>query len=650
MSLETFQYAPQNSLHFTGYQLRDHLNQRQEERFQFADHMRQSIQCTSELEHYNASMKQRFLDHLGPIPFDNAPLAPQVLSTVQLPGYRIENIRFQSRQDVWVTSSLYIPNGLTAPSAAVLFVCGHSAGGRLDEKYQTVCSILADAGLIVFAIDPVGQGERRGYFDKAQNKHLVEPCTYDHDAAGIPSIATGRFMEAYFLCDQMRAVDYMLTRPEIDPNRIGITGNSGGGTQTMAMMAVDDRLAAAAPGTFVTSRRSYLAANDPQDCEQIWFGITQFGYDHINPIMNFAPKPCAILAVKYDFFPIEGTRKTVQEAKRFYRMYGKEENLVLFEDFSHHMYTPWLARQAAAFFAKHLLDREIQPEALSANVLPRQQLWTTHSGNVCGEIPKARFVHDDVVDMAKELREKRLSKEEHIRLSEAEKWLRSVVFYSRQPGDFNVRFCQGSAQAQGLACKSIMWRSQKDLFNIAQLIYSQGKNWQKQPLVAALWTDGTKAIDAHRDWIQQACAEGNTVAVIDLTAMGNAEPLTFRGGPLKACYSTLYTACGYFMYLKDSLAALRIYDVLRTMTMFREELGYQEAQLSLYCEGDHGVYALPAAFLDKSIHLKIGSGASFSVEQRYIKPWFTAYDDDLSLILPGMLQYFDYPELVTPAL
>lgn len=195
-----------------------------------------------------------------------------------------------------------------------------------------------------------------------------------------------------------------------------------------------------------------------------------------------------------------------------------------------------------------------------------------------------------------------------------------------------------------------MWRSQKDLFNIAQLIYSQGKNWQKQPLVAALWTDGTKAIDAHRDWIQQACAEGNTVAVIDLTAMGNAEPLTFRGGPLKACYSTLYTACGYFMYLKDSLAALRIYDVLRTMTMFREEFGYQEAQLSLYCEGDHGVYALPAAFLDKSIRLKIGSGASFSVEQRYIKPWFTAYDDDLSLILPGMLQYFDYPELVTPAL
>lgn len=110
-------------------------------------------------------------------------------------------------------------------------------------------------------------------------------------------------MEAYFLCDQMRAVDYMLTRPEIDPNRIGITGNSGGGTQTMAMMAVDDRLAAAAPGTFVTSRRSYLAANDPQDCEQIWFGITQFGYDHINPNYELCSKALCHFGSKIRLFP-----------------------------------------------------------------------------------------------------------------------------------------------------------------------------------------------------------------------------------------------------------------------------------------------------------------------------------------------------------
>ena len=170
----------------------------------------------------------------------------------------------------------------------------------------------------------------------------------------------------------------MLTRPEIDPKKIGVTGNSGGGTQTMAMMAADDRIAAAAPATFVTSREAYMYSGEPQDSEQIWYGITEAGYDHINPIMTFAPKPLAILTVNYDFFALEGTRDTVIEAQRFYDMYGKRENLYWFRDDALHEYTPYLQRCAAKFFAKHLLGKDVEIDNSLYEMKPMEEYL--HSG------------------------------------------------------------------------------------------------------------------------------------------------------------------------------------------------------------------------------------------------------------------------------
>ena len=646
MSLEKFEYTPQNGLSFTGYQMRDLLYRRQESYFCQAEDVRNAIHDINALEQYRTRQKRLFLEHIGTIPFDGTPLDPKVISVLEKEAYRIETILFCSRKDTYVTGSMYIPHGLTAPSGAVLFVCGHCPGGRMANEYQMVCDTLARAGLIVFAIDPVGQGERKSYYDPASGEYKVPACTPDHDAAGIPSILTGRFMQAYFLCDEMRAVDYMLTRPEIDPARIGVTGHSGGGTQTLAMMAVDDRIAAAAPGTFVTSRRRYLYHNQAQDAEQIWYGMTEFGYDHIDPIMNFAPKPCAVLAVKYDFFPIEGTRETVEEAKRFYAMYGKEAELCLFEDDSHHDYTPWLARQAAAFFAKHLLNKEIDPEPVDFTPLPPEKMWATKSGNVRGEIPGARFVHDDVVEHAKALQEKRMRKSPDVRKREAAVWLRQQVDAYRENCEQNMMLCPERYVADGLECRPMMWRSHDYIYDLAQIIYPVGMEPETMPITLALWTDGTKRINAHSQWLQEECKKGRAVAVLDLFAMGNGEPLTYRGGPLKANYSTLYTGCTQLLFMKDSMAALRIHELLRTAELFGSSYGIKREKLKLYCEGDHGIYGIPAAFLDDTFELELGEGAVFSAMERYILPWYTDYNDDMSFMIPGMLEYFDYPELL----
>ena len=109
----------------------------------------------------------------------------------------------------------------------------------------------------------------------------------------------------------MRGFDYLCTRPEVDPKKIGITGNSGGGTQSSMAMLWDRRYAAAAPATFIMTREEYLYVGGGQDSEQIWPGFTSNGYDHDDILFAMAPKPVLVLAVDYDFFPIEDRKSVV---------------------------------------------------------------------------------------------------------------------------------------------------------------------------------------------------------------------------------------------------------------------------------------------------------------------------------------------------
>jgi hypothetical protein len=156
----------------------------------------------------------------------------------------------------------------------------------------------------------------------------------------------------------MRGIDYLLTRPSVDAARIVVTGNSGGGTQTFLVMLADPRIAAAAPATFIPAREIYMWTGQPQDAEQNWFGYTAAGFDHQDILLAMAPKPVCVLAVTSDFFPIEGTRPP-SRARRAWDLWQRSDALQLVEDQTIHTYSPVLARAAARFFARHLLQRDI---------------------------------------------------------------------------------------------------------------------------------------------------------------------------------------------------------------------------------------------------------------------------------------------------
>lgn len=645
-------------------QLKQHVYKRSAEALAAGDLARDAVQTQEELERRRLAAREAFLDGIGGLPEYGGPLNAAIAGELRIEGMRIEKVVFESRPGTHVTASLYIPDGLTEPSAAVLFVCGHFENGRLAPNYQAVCQTIAAAGLIVFAVDPIGQGERATYFDPAAGKMLVPRSTSDHEQVGAQCWPLGDGLARYFLHDITRAVDYLNTRPEIDPRRIGITGNSGGGLQTTMAMLAEPRIAAAAPATFVMSRESYLYAGQAQDAEQIWPGMSAKGFDHEDLLMAMAPKPVLVLAAQYDFFPIEGTRRTVERTKRFWEMYGKPEQLVLFEDRCTHMYSNRMAGAAGAFFAEHLLGAEnagladaIRGGAESglfsrlttyfSSVVPlaESELACTSGGQVRGHYAGERGPCEENADRVRELERLRSEMSEEERKRRALEWLERTVLANRKPRELNPRHLPLGI-VDGLTAESWLWWSQEGIFNHAFVFRDEKSADSKKPMVIAVWERGTRELASRMNWIKETVAAGKAVMVLDVSGEGvvTANAICPRG--MYDRFGTLHKLATDLFFIGDSIAAIRTFDVLRAVDMAALTNHIAAETIEVYGEGKFNLYVKLAKALDRDRRVaawSTGSGMQ-SVAEWYEDLYYSEIDV-LGTVLPGMLRYFDLPEL-----
>jgi hypothetical protein len=338
------------------------------------------LQSPGQWQQRQEEIRQTLQEILGTFP-DRTPLNPQITRTIQRDGYHIEHIIFESQPEFYVTSSLYIPDDLSEPAPAILYVSGHTQDGYRAETYQHKILNLVHKGFIVFAIDPVGQGERLEYVDPETGSSVVGGPTREHSYAGVQAFLTGQSLAGVMTWDGIRAVDYLLTRDEVDPERIGITGRSGGGTQTAYIAAMDDRIYAAAPEAYITNFTRLLQSIGPQDAEQNLPGGIRHGIDHADFLTIRAPKPLLIIATTEDFFSIQGMRESAAEIKSIYEAYGSAEYFDVSEDNGGHQSTQKNREAMYAFFQTHL-DNPGNPDDLEVDIPSDDELRVTETGQI----------------------------------------------------------------------------------------------------------------------------------------------------------------------------------------------------------------------------------------------------------------------------
>ncbi len=341
------------------------------------------IQTLTEWQNRQEFLRTRLLEVMGPFP-EKTPLNAKILRTVDKGSYKIEHIVFESRPGFFVTSSLFMQKKRKGKSPVVIYCSGHSAEGYRSSAYMHIIVNLVNKGFIVFAFDPVGQGERLEYFDPATGKSIVGGATKEHSYPGAQAFITGDSQAGYMTWDGIRAVDYLLTRKEVDPARIGITGRSGGGTQSAYISAVDERIYASAPECYITNLTRLFQSIGPQDAEQNLFNGISEGLDHADYLAVRAPKPALMITTTNDFFNIQGARETAREVSEIYKAYNKPENFGMVEDINVHASTQKNREAMYAFFQKHLnnpgdpVDEEVElPSNDEIRVTPGGQISTS---------------------------------------------------------------------------------------------------------------------------------------------------------------------------------------------------------------------------------------------------------------------------------
>jgi len=587
-------------------------------------------------------MRRFFLRQLGGFPV-RTPLASRVIASRDFADYRLEKVIYESRPQFYVTALFYLPKS-DPPYPGVLLPCGHSGNGKAAEAYQRASILLAQNGMAVLCPDPLGQGERCQIL--ANDGRSVHAPTSEHMIAGVAPILLGQNLATYMVWDERRGVDYLASRPEVDPERIGCTGISGGGNRTSYLMALDDRIVAAAPGCFLTTTSRKNESPGPGDAEQNIHAQIAAGIDHADYLLMRAPQPTLILAATDDYVPIEGAWESFREAKRWYGRLGYPERVDLVEVAESHGFTRPLRIAATRFLRRWLLGIDDAVTEGDFPVLSDAELQCTPKGQVL-LVPGARSLFDLYAKEAKRLAAERWRKWETSPREDLMEEVRRTAGV-RRLADIERPRCESrgtflwqneTAAGDGIRVEKLVLWPAGGVPLPAVLFEPSGT-----PGEACLYLHGEgKHVDAGAGGpIEEYVRAGVAVLAVDLSGCGETRVSAWR---YRGAVSWLGTgAAEYFIayMLGKSFVGMRAEDVLMCGRFLAERKGVE--RVDVVAVGEAGPAELHAVALERDAFgtltlrksLDSWSGACQTVETKNV----------LMQAVHGALAVYDLPDLV----
>lgn len=354
----------------------------------------EGIRTEEDLLRVQRELRKRLLEMIGSLPSEKTPLNARTTGRIQMQGFHVEKLVFESLPGIYVSALVYAPDE-AGKHPAVLVPSGHSTNGKVH--YQALCQRLVQRGYVVISWDAFGQGERSQFWDEKNHKSRYNLICAEHAVLGNLAYLAGTNLARWEIWDGIRAVDYLLTRNDIDPERINITGTSGGGFQTTLIAALDPRIKVVAPSCYITAlpMRVYNRIfNDPDsDPEQDLDGMIPNGLDHPGLLLLMYPRPVFVSAAVLDFFPIEGTIQTVHEVQRIYQKFGQADRIGMQEGYHGHQFSDE-NQEAAINFMDHFNGMPVRRGLPQVKELDDQTLQCTRTGQVMLDYSNARSLMD----------------------------------------------------------------------------------------------------------------------------------------------------------------------------------------------------------------------------------------------------------------
>jgi dienelactone hydrolase len=603
-----------------------------------------AIKTPHDIEVRQLRLRRFFTWSLGDLP-ERTPLSPRIVGRKQYPGYRLERIIFESRPRHHVTAALYLPEG-TPPFPGVLVPCGHTASGKAGDTYQQMCILLAKSGMAAFCYDPIGQGERVQKLDERGKPAIREGSTTEHTTAGIGALLVGRQAATYRIWDGMRALDYLASRPEIDPTKLGCTGNSGGGTMTAYLMALDPRIAVAAPSCYITSLSRLFSTIGPQDAEQNITGQVAAGMDHADYLILRAPKPTLITVGTQDFFDIRGSWDTFREVKLLYGRLGFGERVDLFESDEPHGFTAPRRVATARWMRRWLLGKDDAIAEPDSPTAPERDLQCTRTGQVLTDLGGVS-VFDLNAARETELRPERTRfcrAATAIEFRSKVKELLALGGWTAAPGRLAIG---GHAPAPSFCrVRTIRTSSEPGIRLQAVELIPEWPN-RSLPIVVRIGFDLQTEL-AEGGPAEQLVRRGRRVVLANPRGMGGGSERDREGrgeSPLGRDVQAAFLS----LHIGRPLLGQRVMDVLSLLESLKVWFArFQDADSSgfeVVAKGPAGLAALHATVLDEHNLIR-----RLSLDHCLVS-WTDVVRrggcrDQLGSVVPGVLRYYDLPDLV----
>ena len=641
---EHVRHAPYlNGFYDVARQWPEHILRRVEAACERAAARRRSLRTPDDARAYQRSVRERFWSSMGGLP--DAPRATDFEVTGRLThlGLEIDKIVFESHPGVPVSALLYHPPQAADETQrkvpAVLFLSGHHDTAKHHPEYLRVCLDLALHGLVVLAIDPWGQGERFQYAQPDHESPLVAPGTYEHSYCGLQCFLTGGPVARYFAWDAVRGVDLLTSLPYVDAARIGVTGNSGGGTQTTLLMMADERLAAAAPATYISGTATYFRAGLPHDAEQNYVGSLAGDIEQADLLASFAPKPLLVASVAYDFFPIEATARTVEEARAVYRLLGAEDEirLVIAED--RHWYADPLREAAVRFFTAKLAGQE-RYEQRDIPTLPEESLWCSPTGQLHRDRPQSRTVFD----LNRDFLTARRRPVPHT-AQDARSRLAAALAWPIAPSDLPIRPRYfPPVQRDIFTAQRFFFFSESEVAVAGTLLRPHRLAEDALTWLVVLpegTSSGAGALESAG--VHELVRDGQHVCLFDVRGRGAVQSHPTQGRPASPLGFEAYN--NYLEMLFDSSTiSTRVFDIARA-AQFLLQRDSPSGRLALRAHGDAALWAyLAGALDDRFVEVRL-TGMLPSWSQLVESRLYDARTITAASVIPGILQHLDLPDL-----